>query len=227
LVLLDTQAHIDFFIKEFGLPREKFEKIWIGADDSIFYPPETAYKDNKIFTVLFFGTFIPLQGVEYIIRAARILEKEDIVFNLVGRGQERQKAISLARSLELKNVSFRDMMIPRDLKNEIIKSDLCLGIFGDTPKTSLVIPNKVYEALAMRKPVITADTAAIRELFNDDNMFLVKTADPKSLAEGIMRLRNDQALRRKIAQNGFAKFIKFASTRVLGRELVKVISRLT
>jgi glycosyltransferase involved in cell wall biosynthesis len=119
------------------------------------------------------------------------------------------------------------MMIPRDLKNEIIKSDLCLGIFGDTPKTSLVIPNKVYEALAMRKPVITADTAAIRELFNDDNMFLVKTADPKSLAEGIMRLRNDQALRRKIAQNGFAKFIKFASTRVLGRELVKVISRLT
>ena len=118
------------------------------------------------------------------------------------------------------------MMIPEKLIGEIDNSDVCLGIFGDTPKTSLVIPNKVYEALAMARPVITADTPAIRELFDENDMLLVKPADPESLAEGILRLKRDPLLRKKIAENGYNKFNKFASSIVLGRELKEIIEKL-
>ena len=37
-VLLDTQAHIDFFVQEFNLPSIKFKRLWIGANSDIFYP---------------------------------------------------------------------------------------------------------------------------------------------------------------------------------------------
>ena len=37
-VLLDTNAHIDYFVNTFELEREKFQRIFVGADDSIFYP---------------------------------------------------------------------------------------------------------------------------------------------------------------------------------------------
>ena len=110
-------------------------------------------------------------------------------------------------------------MRPEVLRLEIAKSDIVMGLFGNTPKTPLVIPNKVYEALAMRKPVITADTPAIRELFDDNDMFLVPAADPKELARAVLELKNNQDLMTKLAENGYNKFLKFASPYILGGQL--------
>jgi len=37
-ILLDTNEHIKYFVKEFGIKKDKFIKVLIGADDSVFYP---------------------------------------------------------------------------------------------------------------------------------------------------------------------------------------------
>lgn len=37
LILLDTNAHIDYFVKTFGARKEKFVRVLIGADDKIFH----------------------------------------------------------------------------------------------------------------------------------------------------------------------------------------------
>ena len=163
---------------------------------------------------------MPLQGVEYIIRAAKVLESQkDVIFQFIGKGQDRNKCIELSKNLGLKNIEFIDMMKPEDLRIEIAKSDIVLGLFGDTPKTPIVIPNKVYEALAMKKPVITADTPAIRELFDDNDMFLVPAANPHKLAQAIIELKNSPELRMKFSENGYRKFIDRASSKVLGQEV--------
>ncbi|MDP3792310.1 MAG: glycosyltransferase [bacterium] len=232
VVLLDTNAHINFFVKEFNLPKKKFRRIWAGANDNIFQPfyvdqgePVQNHYAQEKFNVLFFGTYIPLQGVEYIVRAAKILEQEkDILFTLVGNGQERSKTQELSLKLGLKNVVFKDMMSLEKLKNEVADGDISLGIFGRTQKASIVIPNKVFMGLAMKKPVITADTEAIRELFNDEDMFLISPANEQELAQVILKIKNNPALGEKIAQNGYDKFIKFASHQILGRELKNIIN---
>ncbi|GAG66233.1 unnamed protein product, partial [marine sediment metagenome] len=56
------------------LNEKKFKRIWVGADESIFYPIKQ--KETGDFVVLFFGTFIPLQGVETIIKSAKKLENQ-------------------------------------------------------------------------------------------------------------------------------------------------------
>lgn len=224
VVLLDTQAHIDFFIKEFGLARDKFRRIWVGADTDIFYPvPETAH-DN--FTVHFHGHFIPLQGVEYIIKTAGILREENIQFRVIGEGQEYGRIRKLAESMSLKNIIWSGNIPYQELRAQMAMTDVCLGIFGDTPKTQLVIPNKVYEALAMKKAVITADTPAVRELLGEDGALLVKTADPEALAKGIMKLKEDIGLRKKIAEGGHRLFITQASTEIIGQQLIQIIKEL-
>ena len=82
------------------------------------------------------------------------------------------------------------------IRDKIVEADLCLGIFGNTDKAKRVIPNKVYECLAVGKPVITADTPAIRELFEDGELVFVSVADHISLAKAIMALKNDESLAR-------------------------------
>jgi len=104
--------------------------------------------------------------------------------------------------------------------------DIILGNFGDTPLAPLVISNKVYEALAMQKPVITSDMPANRELFDEDDVVMIPVANPTALANAIVKLKNDHALCERIAKNGHEKFLKTATPAVLGRELKTIIQKL-
>jgi len=146
-------------------------------------------KENKRFLVLFWGKFIPLQGVSYIRAAAEILKGEsDMEVRLIGG----------------------ETYLPYEQLVPVIKTaDICLGIFGDTDKAQRVIPNKVYEAFAMRKPVISGDSPAIHEMFLDhENIVLCKMADAEDLAKKILELKNDPALRECIAASGHALYLE-------------------
>jgi len=206
------------------MPKKKFTRIWIGADTSIFSPHPA--RKNDIFTALFFGTFIPLQGVEYIIGAAHLLAQENISFSVVGNGQTKKRILFLAEKLGIKNVVFFDTVSQEELFQKIAKADVCLGIFGNTPKTMRVIPNKVYECLAMKKPVITADTPAARELLSDRDVHFVQAANSASIAKGILHLKNNQNTMEERAKNGYDTFTSNATPLILGEQLKRCIEAL-
>jgi glycosyltransferase involved in cell wall biosynthesis len=69
--------------------------------------------------------------------------------------------------LELQNVEFIEFLEQKELTQYIHHADICLGIFGETEKAKRVIPNKVYEAMAMKKPVITGNSPAAREFLKN------------------------------------------------------------
>lgn len=223
IVLFDTNEHIDYASNEFGIKKEKFRRIFVGADTDVFYPVKKENHSKKI-KILFYGSFLPLQGIDYIVKAAKFLEKEkDIVFEIVGWGPEKRKILELFERLKPENLFFTGGLDKGLLREKIGEADLCLGIFGDTNKTKRVIPNKVYDYVAMGKPVITADTPAVRELFEDDELMLVKIADYVSLAKAIMVLKNNSELANSIAQKSYQKFLKFATPDILGNQLLEII----
>lgn len=224
VILFDTNENIDFAVKEFRIKKNKFKRIFVGASTDIFYPVEKKERD-KNFKVLFYGSFLPLHGIEYIVRAAKLLEKEaDVVFEIVGWGQEREKIVTLFNSLGTNNVFFAGGVDRELLRGKIVEADVCLGIFGNTDKAKRVIPNKVYECLAVGKPIITADTPAIRELFEDGDLIFASSADHTSLAKAIMSLKNNIELAKSVAQKGHQKFLNFATPNILGHKLLEIIS---
>jgi len=224
-VLLDTNEQIEYFRKNLALTDVKFHRIWVGAEDSLFYPgPE---RGDDSFTVLFYGSLIPLQGVEVILEAAKILETDsDIRFEIVGSGQLSKKVASLAESLNLTNVSFTEWVDYERLPEKIRESKICLGIFGNTAKAKRVIPNKVYQALATGKPVITGDSPAAREaLIHGENAILCEVGEPGRLAEAILLLKKDPLLRRKIAEAGHSLFKRRFTTEKIGRMVKGLVSQ--
>jgi len=222
-VITDTIQHAKYFSKEFGIPLRKIKVVYIGADNDVFYPREVKRKKNK-FLVEFHGSFVPLQGVQYIVRAAKILEKEDIEFKIIGKGQTYEDVLKLSKRLGTKNISFLGWVKYNKLPNYIAEADICLGIFGDTEKAKRVIPNKAFEILAMKKPLITGDSPAAREVFtNKKNAVLCELADPDSLAEAILTLRDDEKLRYKIANEGYKLFKEEFTPKKLGAKLKKIV----
>lgn len=225
LIILDTYEHIKYISEFFKIPEKKFRRILICKDEEILQPLNiygTASTEFK-FKVFFCGYFIPLQGIEYIIKAAKILERENIVFDIVGKGQEYSKITRLAESLNLKNINFIGMVPYEELASRMAEADIILGIFGGEGKALRVIPNKAYDAIAVRKPLITARTPAIKEIFLDhENVLFVNPADESDLAKKILELKNNPELRQKIAENGYRLFKEKLNRSVLTEELVKV-----
>ncbi|MBC8248035.1 MAG: glycosyltransferase [Anaerolineales bacterium] len=219
LVLLDTEAHIQHFQRDFGVRLDKLRWVSVGADEVYCRGPSPVGEDNP-FNVVYFGQYIPLHGVNHIVEAAKILEGEpDIRFELVGDGQTYPEASSLAERLQVQNVTFhRTWLSPEDLIAEhIIPADVCLGAFGDSPKARRVVPIKVFVALAMGKPVITGDSPAAREvLSHGTDAILCEMADPQALAQAILLLKRNRPLREKIAKEGYLSFQNKFSSRVIG-----------
>jgi len=222
-VLLDTRAHATFFCESFDLPGEKFLILPIGADDSVFRPGERSADRGRPYTVLHFGRYIPLHGLETVVRAARLLQERGAScrFLLVGDGEERSKIEALAERLGVRCLEFRGAEPPHRLAATIRDADLCLGIFGETGKAARVVPNKVYEAMAAGRPVVTGDSPAAREFLTDGvDCLLCRRGDPESLASAILRLMADRELADRLASAGRMRFQQKASPAVIGRALV-------
>jgi len=228
IVLLDTDSHIDYFSDTFSIKKDKFRRILVGADDTIFYPRKFIPGDG-FFNVLYYGEFNPLHGIEYIVKAAAILEKEkEIRFTIIGKGREHDRIKNMAKNLGTSNIHFIDWVPYKSLPDIIARSDLCLGgHFGDSSKSKRVIAGKTYQMMAMKKPLILGKNDANKELFSDgENALMVNHSNEEELADAILKLKNDDNLRNKIASNAFNIFKDQCSISEIGRQIKSVLNEL-
>ncbi len=223
IVIADTNANIEYFCRTFGVPASKFRRLFIGTDEKIMRP-QGDKKREGVFLVHFHGFFIPLHGVEYIVKAAKILEAENVAFNIIGRGQTYKQVRKISADLDVKNVNFIDPVPYGAIPEYIRKADVVLGIFGNTGKALRAVPNKVYDAIAMSKAVITAETPAVRELFSGgDNCLFCRPADPKDLADKIIILKNNPDLLEKIAEGGYKLFQEKLKPEIIAAEFENIL----
>jgi glycosyltransferase involved in cell wall biosynthesis len=223
--LLDTDAHIDYFTDNFGIPRDKFHRVFVGADESLFYPRQLKRDDHK-FRVFYYTAFLPLHGTEYIVRAAeRLRNEKEIEFIVVGNGPEHTRVRELAQGIGVDNIRFIDWLPYEQLPLEIAQADICLGgHFSDIDKAKRVIAGKTFQFLAMRKPVIVGDCMGNRELLtNREDALFVTMADAAALAEGILELKVNEELRKRIADGGYRTFMNKCNIDSIGVELKKAI----
>lgn len=229
-VLLDTTQHVDYFVQTFGLPAAKFTALPVGCSEAIYYP-QPAAKQNPgaaATLVLSYTTFLPLHGMETILHAAAALQGVPIHFRLIGAGPLLPAMQQLAAGLGLSNLTFAPPVSPSTLAKEIAAADICLGgHFGPSEKAGRVVPGKIYQLLAMAKAIIAGDTPANRTLLQDrEQALLVPPTDPQALANAILTLHQDSALRIRLAAQGYQLYQATCSEVVITQRLNTVIEQL-
>lgn len=224
LVLADTPFQKEHLNKEFGVGKDKIRVLPIGADDKV-YPFAPKVGNDPNFNVVYYGLFSPIHGVEYLIKAAKLLEKQkDIKFLLVGNGNTFQKDFDLAKKLKVKNVIFYKDLTEKDAFDTLRKADVFLGFLADHPVGKRVVPNKVYQGLALGKTVLTAYSPAIEGVLTDKkNVYLCKADNPVSVSEAILDLRNNPGKNKSISKNGHKLFIDSFTPKSIGRDLIKYL----
>jgi glycosyltransferase involved in cell wall biosynthesis len=227
LVITDTGANARWAEVNFGLAAGKTASLPVGPVFPPFPSPvePPAVSPVERFTVLFVGTYIPLHGIETILgAAARLRDQEGVRFLLVGKGQLRREMEDLARATPSCPVEFRDWVPAAGLGALYRAHGVALGVFGLTAKADRVIPTKAYDACAAGVPLITADTTGAREGFrHGDNAYLVPAGDPAALAEAIIVLRRDPALRARLARGALASARGAFSLKEIGRRTAALL----
>jgi len=222
LILLDTPVYRDYFCRTYNLPAEKFVLLPLGADTRVFSPVDNApERGTSEFRVMHYSTFIPGTGVDVIIQAADVLRDEkDIVFELIGEGQTRVQMEELVNQLDLKNVRFAGWVNKPDLPAFVAAADVCLGVFSQGRQASMTVVNKIYECLAMAKPLITGDSMAVRAALRHlEDVYLCERENPAALAEAILMFKHDPQLGKRLAQQGHVRFMQEFTPLSIGAKL--------
>ena len=206
-LISDTQNHFNYWNKLFGKFYGHHYVIPVLADRSIYYPLDRPIK-NKAPKILFYGSFIPLHGIDVILKALAILEEEPLKYSaeIVGTGQTYKKMKELHKHLNLKNVIMKGEFIEENqLAQKIRTSDIILGIFGDSMKAKSVIPNKVYQASACGKCTVTMKSDTVIEFYDESQLVLCDN-NPQDLAHKLIELLTNPE---KIDQYGQLAYEQF------------------
>lgn len=204
LVLADTAAHAEYIAQIYQAPVEKFETVYIGADDGLFFPVPAA--EEKTFLVHYNGFYHRLQGAPSIIDAAHILRDEPGVrFEMIGKRASGafKEVTERMEKYRPQNITFVDTLPIEQMPGRMAKAGVCLGIFGKTGFGERVFPNKGFQTLAMAIPLITRESKGTREVGVSGQHFLaVPPEDSAGLAQAILFLKNNPDRRKEIAAQG-------------------------
>jgi glycosyltransferase involved in cell wall biosynthesis len=188
LVLIDTPQQAEILRQELRSLTTEVRDIPVGIDEGVWTPMPMPPVTQSL-KLLFWGTFIPLHGVEHIVAAARLLEERGsrVQFQLIGDGQT---ADDVARELAREppsNLHWTRKLIDSDsLRRAIGESHLVLGIFGNSAKAASVVPYKVHQALASNRPVVSRESECLNALADSARgLVLCPPANPVALADAI------------------------------------------
>lgn len=226
--IFDTKIHQEYFVNMYKYSK-RMHVLPVGADELCFNPYKFYRKFNAMegdeIKVLYFGTYVPLHGIEKILLAAKIVHKilPKVKFLLVGYGQTFPSAWKLYNSLNLKNVIFQQPVDRNQLSRLIHQSDICLGIFGKSEKAKRVVPQKVYQCAAMAKPIITLESPAMKEFFEKNIHCIMTKSNPASIAKSIIDLSEDLEKSKKLGAAAKQLFDEEYSSKKIGAKLINIV----
>ncbi len=138
------------------------------------------------------------KDVETIIKALKIIEKENFIFFVVGDGPDRDKLEQLVNSLNLQNkiifLGYRT-----DIEKILASADLFI-----LSSRWEGLPLVILEAFACKIPVIASKVHGITSVVKDgENGLLFEFKNEKDLAEKILLILKNEDLKKKIIENAY------------------------
>jgi glycosyltransferase involved in cell wall biosynthesis len=173
-----------------------------GVDVNFYNPDrieDTDFRQRNKFKssdlLLFYGGILGhAQGLEIILKAAKLLENYPAIqFILQGSGPEKEMLLELKVELKLTNVHFYDPVSKSEMPAVVKAIDVALVPLKNLPLFQGAIPSKVFEALAMKKPLLLGVDGEARQHFVENakaGLFFMPENE-EDLAKQILNLFNN------------------------------------
>lgn len=183
----------------------KCSMFWYYPDTELFYPRLKARTDSR-FKLLYPGCLHHHQGVDVAIRAFPKIQQQipQAELQIMGNGPAKSDLSKLIQELHLESkVFFVDPVPLEEIPEYMAQCDL--GVV--TKKASDIFGNeaastKIPEFMAMGVPIVASRTKIDTKLYDDSLLFYFESENEDALAEAVVALYRNAALRHRLVLNG-------------------------
>jgi glycosyltransferase involved in cell wall biosynthesis len=135
--------------------------------------------------------------------AKLLAEHPHIQFLFVGEGARKEIVKQKAHALGLRNVRFLDSVNKADVKRFYALADVCFVPLRNIPLFDTFIPSKMFEIMAMGKPIIASVRGESADILKKaQGAIVVEPEDSQAIAEAVLALSQDHARRQRMGQHG-------------------------
>lgn len=185
-----------------GIPAEKITILTNSADPKFFRQQNHPPSVDEALALIYHGSLLKRCGVDIAIEALDLARREMPVLRLeiYGEGEEEAalRRMVIERGLE-GHVYFGGQRASQDMPSLIASCDAGIALYRANKYSDLLLPTKVFECVAMGKPVIVSRTKALEAIFRPSSVYYVDPEDPLSVAKAILNLgsldRREEAAR--------------------------------
>ena len=201
-VITCTDQMRDLFVQR-GAPAEKITVVLNSADEDVFKSTGQPDVPDDGLVLISHGTIEERYGLDTAIRALQVAAGEvpGLRLEIYGDGSYVPDLRSLARQLGVEErVFFSDGYVPLDeLVAALGRADAGLVAMKQDAFRDVTHCNKMFEFIAMGKPVIVSRTRAVEEYFDESCFLMFMSGDERDLAAAMVRLAGDVTLRGQLA----------------------------
>lgn len=227
LILADTESHADYSAELNHIERTRYLSIPVGTDETMFFPEEIQKAASQPFSVFYYGSMLPLHGLDYVLKAAIKLQDEPgITFRFVGGGTAIRQSCEVAAARGAR-VSYEAWLPFEQIPQAAREAGLCLGgPFGDTLQSQFVVTGKTYQFLALSVPVLVGQNLESNLFKDKDNALVVPQADAEALAAAIRWAYNNPKKLAVVAEGGRKLYEAHFSQRRVNEGVRTLVDRL-
>jgi glycosyltransferase involved in cell wall biosynthesis len=212
LVVTPNIAFRELFLKRSCAP-EKIEIIMNSPLEEVFQfrePSEEildARSPDARFVIMYHGTLVERHGLHIAIEAVSLLRERipGLCFHIYGAETAylRDQVLPLVARLGLPDrVHYLGEQPQVVIAHAVAACNLGIIPNLKTVFTEINLPTRIFEYLALGKPVIVPKTRGIRDYFNSDNMLFFSANKVESLASQIQWVFDHQEETRAIVRRG-------------------------
>lgn len=213
LVLCVTDSFRTAIMAE-GIPADRIAVIKNGVDLG-FYAPESIPDPGSVqipglgdirgkFIAAYVGTHGMAHGLDTVLEAAALMrDVPDVLFLLVGDGAQREQLLRKRDSMQLGNVVMLEQQ-PKSMMPMIWAiTGASLAVLRDEPTFLSVIPSKIFESMAMQRPIILGVRGESQALVEQSGAGIcIQPENARELAAAVRRLHENVEERRKMGEAG-------------------------
>jgi glycosyltransferase involved in cell wall biosynthesis len=202
--LLTCNAEMQRIFVERGAPADRFLIFFNTPNESIFKPLPQQKDDPDSFILVTHGAIEERYGHDVAINAVALLRDKipGLRLDIFGDGSACDQYEHLSKSLGLDDiVSFRGYVPIDDLVQSLNNADVGLITMPQPYEMRWVHTSKMFDYMAIRKPIVMTRVKAVEEYFDDSCLQFFHTGDAEDLARAVLELYQNPQRRRELVAN--------------------------
>lgn len=221
------------YLVEKGISESKIDVITNGVNPTemgLLVPEEgmkirSEYGLEDQFLILYAGNMGIAQGLQTVLEAAHKLKSvASITFVLIGEGAEKERLQTYKKEKDLHNVMILDSRAKQELNGFYAAADLCLVILKNHPLFDITIPSKLFDCLAMNKPILLGIGGESKEIVESLNAGLFfEPENAESLANVVLEATSNPHIMEQLEKDVRSKMLLKYNRQELSRNLARLL----